>query len=64
MRWWKENVGLGIYAFLFMVLPLLLTFCASDGKRERWQDCGGLHHAECQGDLGCEYELYKVCINE
>lgn len=61
---WKENVGIGLYAFLFMVLPFLVTFCINDGKREKWQDCGGTYHRVCEGDLACEYEFYKVCINE
>jgi len=42
----------------------LTTGCAGDGKRERWQDCGGVHHRVCEGDLACEYEFYKECIND
>ncbi len=67
---WKENMGIGLYAFLFMVLPFLLAFCINDGKRETWQDCAGVNHpSECDGYLGhdyldCEYEFYKECINE
>lgn len=55
--WIVTMVGIGLAVNL-------LTGCAGDGKRERWQDCGGIHHRVCKGDLGCEYELYKICINE
>ena len=46
------------------VLVNLMTGCANDGKLEAWQDCAGIHHEECRGDLACEYEFYKECINE
>ena len=64
---WKENMGIGLYAFLFMVLPFLVAFCANDGKRETWQDCAGISHYECYGSAAfraCEYEYYKECIGE
>ncbi len=40
----------------------MLNGCAYDGNRDRWKDCGGVHHTVCEGDLGCEYEFYKDCI--
>ena len=55
--WIVTMVGIG-------VCVNLTTGCAGDGKREKWQDCGGVHHRVCKGDLACEYEFYKECINE
>lgn len=49
------------------LLLLLIPGCASDSKRQAWQDCGGTHHEVCWDDvdpLACEYEFYKVCIND
>ncbi len=45
----------------------LTTGCAGDGKRELWERCGLVFHSEClESDefRACEYEYYKVCINE
>jgi hypothetical protein len=66
----KENLGLALYAFLFMVLPFLLTFCVSEtDQRQRWQDCGDVYHEECWPIGGssvdarmCEYRYYKGCV--
>lgn len=61
--WIVTMVGIG-------VCVNLTTGCAGDGKRERWQDCGGVQHEVCQRldnssfKLECEYMFYKVCINE
>ena len=66
MRWLFDHpvcILCMAYAGLFTCL-LLSEGCANDGKREAWQDCAGIHHEECRGDLACEYEFYKECINE
>jgi hypothetical protein len=66
----KENLGLTLYAFLFMVLPIIFAFSCADeqAQRQKWQDCGGVYHEECWNRppslaRECEYEYYKECIN-
>jgi hypothetical protein len=64
----KENLGLGLYAFLFMVLPIVFAFsCANEqAQRKAWQDCGGFSHEVCwdvEDYRACEYEFYMECIN-
>lgn len=60
------NLFFGVVTWvIFCVwIGVLFNGCAGQGKREAWQDCAGIHHQVCQGDLTCEYEFYKECINE
>jgi uncharacterized BrkB/YihY/UPF0761 family membrane protein len=66
----KENLGLALYAFLFMVLPFLFAMsCSSSAEqRQHWQDCSAVYHEECWNRppslaRDCEYEYYKECVN-
>lgn len=58
--WIITMVGIGLAVEL-------MTGCAGEGKRERWQDCAGVSYEECrdrEDSLTCEYQFYKECINE
>ncbi len=54
--------GAVVWCMFWAWIGVLFNGCAHDDKREKWQDCAGIHHTVCAGDLACEYVLYKECI--
>jgi hypothetical protein len=53
-----------VAGLLFGAAVLWITGCVSEAdQRQYWQDCAGVYHEVCAGDLDCEYEFYKECIN-